>query len=206
MSSDSPATAASNPWLDASYHVLDGYLRANGALLRALGVSGASPSPTRGEAERSHAAIEPAATDWTVERSAETVAELGVGDWVRFEKTVDPSDVSAFAGASGDTNRLHLDESFAEETLFDGRIVHGTLVAGTISAALARFPGVTIYLSQDLAFEEPVRVGERVAAEAEIVEALGDDRYRVHTTVHDEDGESVIDGEAIVLIRDAPEE
>jgi acyl dehydratase len=140
---------------------------------------------------------------WHVE--LDTGEELTVGDTVEFSKTISDADVRRFAVSSGDTNPLHLDEEFAEQTRFKGRIAHGTLVGGLISAALARLPGLTIYLSQDLEFHGPVRIGDRVTAECEIVEDLGHDQYRLTTTVSDGE-EIVIDGEAVVLIDERPDE
>ena len=113
-------------------------------------------------------------------------------------------DVTAFAAASGDTNPLHLDDVFASQTRFRGRIAHGTLIGGLISAALARLPGLTIYLSQDLEFHNPVRVGDRLTAICEIVEDLGDDQYRLTTRVLDGE-DAVIDGEAVVLVDELPD-
>lgn len=141
---------------------------------------------------------------WLLERSTDEHDRLGPGDYVRFTKRVTATDVSAFAGASGDTNRLHLEDEFAAETMFDRRIAHGTLVAGAISAALARFPGVTIYLSQDLEFLAPVEVGTTVTAACEIVERVDTEQYRVQTTVSDEDDTVVIDGGAVVMITELP--
>jgi acyl dehydratase len=142
---------------------------------------------------------------WSMERSVETDEALGVGDVVRFTKQVTDEDVRTFAEISGDTNRLHLDEEFATETRFGRRIVHGTLASGLISSALARLPGMTVYLSQDLRFLKPVDVGSELTAVVEIVEDLGDDRYRLDTTVETADGTAVIDGEAVVLIDPAPD-
>lgn len=134
---------------------------------------------------------------WEVTR--DTSDPLAVGDSLRFSKPLTEADVAAFARASGDTNPLHLDEAFAERTRFDGRVVHGVLVAGVVSAAVARLAEGVIYVSQDLAFRAPVHVGDRVTATIEVVEALGDDRYRLRTTV--DDGETtVVDGEAVVLV------
>jgi acyl dehydratase len=131
---------------------------------------------------------------------------ITVGDVVSFEKTIDEDDVRAFARASGDTNRLHLDDAFAAETRFGGRIAHGTLVSGLISAALARLPGLTIYLGQDLEFQGPVKIGDRISAKVEVLEDLGNRQYRLSTVVHDESvDEPVVDGEAVVLIDDLPE-
>jgi acyl dehydratase len=144
--------------------------------------------------------------DWVFERSVDDAGEIAVGDTVRFERTIDDGDVRAFAAASGDTNRLHLDEQFAARTRFRGRIAHGTLGSGLVSAALARLPGLTVYLSQDLEFNAPIHVGDRVSATVEVLEDLGSRRFRLSTVVYDETEENVIiDGEAVVLIDDLPD-
>ena len=130
---------------------------------------------------------------------------VGVGDVVRFSKEFSEVDVRGFAESSGDTNRLHLDGTFAADTRFGGRIVHGVLATGLISAALARLPGLTIYLSQDLRFMRPVRIGEPATAVCRVCEDMGGDRYRLDVTVYDGDGERAIDGEAVVLMDDLPE-
>ncbi|MBZ6496377.1 MaoC family dehydratase [Natrinema longum] len=203
---------AAEQWSSISKHVVNSYVEANNALLAAMGFS-----PSVGDASAPHLevdsttptpAVEIAFGDetWVMERSADDYDSLGVGDYVRFRKPITDADVTAFAQVSGDTNRLHLESEFADATRFEGRIAHGTLVAGTISAALARFPGVTVYLSQDLEFAAPVRIGEYVTAECEIVESLGGDQYRLQTIVSDEDGETVIDGEAVVMIDELPAE
>ncbi|MDF9745883.1 MaoC family dehydratase [Natrinema salsiterrestre] len=145
--------------------------------------------------------------DWQFDRTVDDPDRISVGDTVTFEKALTDEDVRAFAAVSGDTNRLHLDEDFASDTRFGERIVHGTLVSGLISSALARLPGLTIYLSQDLEFSGPVGIGDRVSARVEIVEDLGNDQYRLETVVRDEDDDAtVIDGEAVVLIDDMPDE
>jgi len=145
--------------------------------------------------------------DWQFDRTVDDPDYISVGDTVTFEKTLSDEDIRAFAAVSGDTNRLHLDEEFASETRFGERIVHGTLVSGLISAALARLPGLTIYLSQDLEFSGPVGIGDSVSARVEVVESLGNDQYRLETLVRDEDDDTtVINGEAVVLIDDLPAE
>jgi len=144
--------------------------------------------------------------DWISRRSVDSREEITVGDVVEFTKTLSDEDVHEFAEAGGDTNRLHLDDEFAEKTRFGGRIVHGTLVSALVSAALARLPGVTIYVSQDLEFRRPVGIGDRITAVVKVVEDLGDGRYRLSTVVEDADGENVIiDGEAVVFIESLPE-
>jgi acyl dehydratase len=130
---------------------------------------------------------------------------VSVGDRVTFEKTLSEQDVRTFAAASGDTNRLHLDSEYAEGTRFGRRIVHGTLVSGLISAALARLPGVSIYVSQDLSFLAPVDIGDRVRAVCEIVDSLDSNKYTLTTDVFDEDDTQVVEGQAVVLVDELPE-
>ncbi|MDS0260353.1 MaoC family dehydratase [Haloarcula sp. S1CR25-12] len=174
---------------------------ANRAAFAAFGVQSDDDLPT--PAER----IEPDEDlpEWHVTISEDHPDSLGVGDRIEFTKTISDNDVRQFAAASGDTNPLHLDDEFAEQTRFRGRIAHGTLVGSLISAALARLPGLTIYLSQDLEFHNPVRIGDRLTAECEIVEDLGDEQYRLTTRVR-EDDTVVIDGEAVVLIDELPDD
>ncbi|EMA41414.1 MaoC family dehydratase [Halococcus hamelinensis] len=192
--------AVSDAWFRLWSDLFTSTLEANRAAIGAFERSTAT-TPRLDPAVPEVAYREP---DWVVERSVDSAADLAVGDWVRFTKRITDEEVRAFARISGDTNRLHLDEGFAEDTRFEGRIAHGTLLSGLISAALARLPGLTIYLSQELEFRHPVRIGETVTGNCEVTESLGGDRYRVETTLHNEDGEVIIAGEAVVLIDDLP--
>lgn len=144
--------------------------------------------------------------DWSFEYHGEDETRVSVGDVAIFEKGLSESDVESFAEATGDTNRLHLEESYAVATRFGRRIVHGVLGVGLISAALARLPGLTIYIAQEISFRGPVGVGERATARCEIVEHLGGSKFRVETTVLDESDEPVLEGEAVVLVDELPPE
>lgn len=188
-------------WSRTSSRMFTSAMEANRAALAAFG-------PSTGDDARTEKRIGPATNlpEWEVELYA-TGDGLDVGDHVRFTKTLTDEDVSRFAAATGDTNPLHLDREWAEETRFDGRIVHGTLASGLISAALARLPGSVVYLSQDVEFQAPVRRGDRLTADVEVVEDLGDDRFRLRTRVlrEAEHEETIIDGEAVVLIDELPD-
>jgi acyl dehydratase len=185
---------------------------ANRAAFAAFGVqsdeddseSTSEPSQSTSLSTRDRIEADEDLPEWSVELTAEDRSELGVGDRVEFTKTISEDDVESFAAASGDTNPLHLDDEYATDTRFRGRIAHGTLVGGLISAALARLPGLVVYLSQDLEFHNPVRMGDRPTAECEIVEDLGNDQFRLTTTIYVGE-DTVIDGEAVVLIDDQPE-
>ena len=196
-----PMTDIVDSWSDASTHAINSYVAANRLMLAGFGLASTDETeqPASSISEPSSQSIE-----WTMNRSADHRDDLGVGDYVTFTKPINDADVSAFAEASGDTNRLHLDDAFATETRFGHRIAHGTLVGGLISAALARLPGLTIYLSETLEFKGPAFIGSTLTAQCEIVEDLGQERYRLTTRVTDQDGDELIDGEAVVLIDDPP--
>lgn len=177
---------------------MESALEANRAFTATFG--GSTPSDGDGKAAAPIAETEYKDPQWSFDRSVDTFDKLGVGETVSFTKRVSDEDVEDFARVSGDTNRLHLDDGFAEQTRFGGRIVHGTLLSGLISAALARLPGLTIYLSQDLEFRRPVEIGTTLTADCEIIEDLGGGKFRLDTRVSDEVGETIIEGEAVVLI------
>ncbi len=134
--------------------------------------------------------------------SQDHVALLTVGMTGKLSRTYRESDVTVFASITGDTNPAHLDEAFANESVFHGRIVHGFLTASLISAVLGTiFPGPgTIYLSQDLRFRRPVRFGDTITATVEVVEVLAyGSRVRLNTTCTNQRDEVVIDGSALVI-------
>jgi 3-hydroxybutyryl-CoA dehydratase len=132
-----------------------------------------------------------------------TFEELAVGQTAEFSKTVTEADVVLFAGVTGDFNPAHVDAVAAERGRFGGRIAHGMLGAGLISAVLGmRLPGPgTIYLSQSLRFVRPVRIGDTVTARVEILELIeGKRRVRLATRCLNQDEELVLDGEALVWL------
>ena len=89
-----------------------------------------------------------------------------------LQKTISESDVYQFAGITGDFNPVHVNSEFANQTIFKERVVHGILTAGFISAVLGmKLPGADpIYLSQKVDFKAPVKIGDTVTAEVEVLE------------------------------------
>jgi 3-hydroxybutyryl-CoA dehydratase len=134
------------------------------------------------------------------------IDEITEGMTAVFSKTVTEADIVLFAGVTGDTNPVHLDEEFAKPTLFKGRIAHGMLTAGFISAVFGtKLPGPgCIYLSQSLKFKAPVRIGDTVVAR---VTATTVDREKGRvtfaTTAH-VGSTLVMDGEAQLLVPKRP--
>ena len=129
------------------------------------------------------------------------IEDLEIGMVRRLQKTVTDHDIALFAEISTDHNPVHLDEAYAQDTIFQGRIAHGMLTAGLISAVIGeQLPGHgTVYLGQSLRFMAPVRPGDLVTAEVTVTEidpakrrVTLETRCTVGTTV-------VIKGEALVL-------
>jgi len=129
-----------------------------------------------------------------------TFEQLNVGDRGQFSKTVTDADIYLFAGVTGDLNPAHIDEEYARGTFFKTRIAHGMLSAGFISAVIGtRLPGPgTVYMRQTLDFLAPVRIGDTVTATVEVVEKLEKQRVRLKTTCTNQEGVTVLDGEALV--------
>ena len=94
------------------------------------------------------------------------IEDLEIGMSRSVSKTIGDKEIEMFAELSTDHNPVQMDEEYAQETIFQGRIAHGMLTAGLISAVIGeQLPGHgTVYLKQDLRFMAPVRPGDRVAA------------------------------------------
>ncbi|HEY9348623.1 MAG TPA: MaoC family dehydratase [Inquilinus sp.] len=128
--------------------------------------------------------------------------DLAVGMSANFGKTVTEADILMFSGVSGDTNPVHLNQVYAEGTRFRGRISHGLLSAGFISAVIGtRLPGPgSIYVSQTLQFKAPVRPGDTVTARVSVA-GMMPERNRVVLQTRCYVGDRlVIDGEAVILV------
>ncbi|MDD1777512.1 MAG: hypothetical protein LUQ65_05030, partial [Candidatus Helarchaeota archaeon] len=63
-----------------------------------------------------------------------TYDSIKVGEKAVFTKTITEADDYLFAGITGDFNPMHVDEAYASQTQFKGRIAHGVLSAGLISS------------------------------------------------------------------------
>ncbi len=129
--------------------------------------------------------------------------ELQIGQAAEFAKTVTEADVVLYAGITGDLNPAHINQVEAEKSRFGGRIAHGMLSAGLISAVLGtRLPGPgTIYLEQTLRFTRPVRIGDTVTARVEVIELIERrQRVRLTTSCTNQNGEVVLEGEALVML------
>ena len=145
---------------------------------------------------------EPTVVDPISELSGYFFEELELGMTAAYARTIGPADLVMFAGISGDTNPMHLNEEYAAATMFEGTIAHGFLCSSFISTVIGtRLPGPgCVYVSQSLKFKAPVRPGDTVTARAKIVELdTGRNRAKLRTTCM-VGSTVVIDGEAVVLV------
>ncbi len=128
--------------------------------------------------------------------------EFEVGMSASYAKTITDADIVLFAGISGDINPVHLNQEFAADTMFAGRIAHGLLTASFISTVLGvMLPGPGgIYLRQDLNFKAPVRAGETVTARVTIKELVPEKRRVILDTVCTVGDTVVLDGTAHVYV------
>ena len=123
-----------------------------------------------------------------------------VGDRAEYVRTVTEADVVDFARVSGDDNALHLDEAFAATTRFGGRVAHGALSFGFLAASQTRLVGTgIIWLNASVRFTAPVRIGDTVVTETEIVEIVADKQVlHVRCTARTAAGVTVMEGDSVV--------
>lgn len=129
------------------------------------------------------------------------IEDIEVGMVRSLQKIVTDQDIEMFAEVSTDRNPVHLDDQYAQDTIFEGRIAHGMLTAGLISAVIGeQLPGHgTVYLGQTLKFMAPVRPGDMVVAEVEVL-SIDYSRRRVQLKTEARVGDTVVlKGEATVL-------
>ena len=129
------------------------------------------------------------------------IEDIEIGMIRSLRKVVTDRDIEMFAEVSTDRNPVHLDDDYANDTMFEGRIAHGMLTAGLISAVIGeQLPGHgTVYLGQTLKFLAPVRPGDMVNAVVTVTD-MDIPKRRVTMETHCEiNGKKVLKGEAVVM-------
>jgi 3-hydroxybutyryl-CoA dehydratase len=141
----------------------------------------------------------------TAEMAMPALESLSVGQSAELSRKVTAREIELFAEATGDMNPVHLDEEAASRSRFGGRIAHGMLTAGLVSAAIAtKLPGPgSVYMGQTLRFTRPVRIDDTVTVKLEVLEIIAAKRrVRLATVCTNQNGETVLDGEATVMVPD----
>jgi len=141
------------------------------------------------------------------EKDVSILDKLGVdiGYKTTHVKTITENDIELFAEVSGDFNPVHVSEEYAKKTFFGGRIAHGVIPIGLLSAAMAKLPGLVIFLSQSVRFLKPVRIGDTITAIAEVIDTRRDKGIvTLKNTCINQNGETVVEGEATCRLYEAP--
>ena len=129
--------------------------------------------------------------------TGKSIDEMKLGDSAQIVKPITEGDIELFARATGDFNPVHLDPAYAEKTMFKGRIAHGLLSVGFFSTILGNIlPGHgTIYLSQEVKFLAPVRIGDTITAKVDLLELIPEkNRAKFRTSCVNQNGKLVVDG------------
>src|SRR5919197_1862425 len=128
-----------------------------------------------------------------------------VGEVATRTRTVRERDIELFTELTGDRNPLHYDRELASGSRFGGIIVQGGVTSGLLNAVVAEdLPGPgSVFLHVDWDFKAPVRPGDEITAEVEVLEARDDKPLtKLRTTITNQDGEIVLDGSALVWTED----
>ena len=126
---------------------------------------------------------------------------MQIGQTARRTRTVRRRDIELFTEITGDRNPPHYDEAAATASRFGGIIVQGGVTSGLLNALVAEdLPGPgSVFLHVDWNFRAPVRPGDEITAEAEVIDARADKPiYTLRTTITNQDGTVVLDGTALV--------
>ncbi|HEX4521705.1 MAG TPA: MaoC family dehydratase [Gaiellaceae bacterium] len=126
---------------------------------------------------------------------------MQVGDKAQRSRTISARDIELFTELTGDRNPLHYDAEVAERSRFGGIIVQGGVTSGLLNAVVAEdLPGPgSVFLHVDWSFRAPVRPGDTITAEVEVLEVRDDKPITtLRTTISTEDGTVVLEGTALV--------
>jgi acyl dehydratase len=130
-----------------------------------------------------------------------TLLRMKIGDQARRTRTVTARDIELFTELTGDRNPLHYEEAAANASRFGGIIVQGGVTTGLLNAVVAEdLPGPgSVFLHVEWDFKAPVRPGDEITAEVEVLEAREDKPItKLRTTITNQEGVVVLDGEALV--------
>jgi acyl dehydratase len=119
----------------------------------------------------------------------------------RRSRRITARDIELFTELTGDRNPLHYDEEAAGKSRFGGLIVQGGVTSGLLNAVVAEdLPGPgSVFLHVDWSFKAPVRPGDEITAEVEVLEARTDKPLtRLRTTIVNQESVVVLDGTALV--------
>ena len=126
---------------------------------------------------------------------------MNVGDTARRTRKVTAHDIELFTELTGDRNPIHYDAAAAAATRFGGIVVQGGVTSGLLNAVVAEeLPGPgSVFLHTDWSYRAPVRPGDTITAEVEVLDLRADKPItRLRTAITNQDGTVVLEGSALV--------
>lgn len=123
-----------------------------------------------------------------------------VGDQAQRSRTISSTDIERFTDLSGDRNPLHYDEAAAQRSRFGEIVVQGGVTTAILNAVVAEdLPGPgTVFLHVDWSFRAPVRPGDTITGEVEVLEVRDDKPItRLRATVTRDDGVTAVEGTSL---------
>lgn len=134
--------------------------------------------------------------------ASKTIKQIKLNDSASYTRTITDAMVILFAGVSGDDNPVHVNDTYAKNSMFKERIAHGALISSLFSKVLGtELPGEgCIYLQQSSKFVAPVKIGDTITATVTVKEIIEErNRVKLETIATNQDGVQVVVGEALVM-------
>lgn len=131
--------------------------------------------------------------------------EITIGDTEKFTEKIHENLLDAFSTISGDYNPLHMDENYAKQSKFQGRVCHGMLLASFFSKLVGMYmPGKNaLYFSQTLNFLSPCFVNDEIVIQGQVIDkSYSTKMITLKTTISNQHGKCIVDGIAKVIVRD----
>ena len=135
-------------------------------------------------------------------REEKRLADIEIGQKATFVKTISESDISIFAGLTGDFNRIHVDAEYARTTRYGRRVAHGLLTASLVQPCLSEIttPG-GVSLNYNFNMKAPVFLGDTVTASAEVLQKREDKPLvTLKVLCTKQDGTICIEGTALIYM------
>jgi 3-hydroxybutyryl-CoA dehydratase len=131
---------------------------------------------------------------------------MKLNETFEYQFSFSQEDVDNFAKVTGDDNPIHIDEEYAQKSIFKKRIVHGFLSGSVFSKVFGTmWPGNgTIYLNQKMSFVKPMYTDEEYVATFEVIDVLPKNMFLINTTITNRNNESTIEGEALIKYKNRP--
>lgn len=123
-----------------------------------------------------------------------------VGETARRSRTVTSEDIRRFTDLSGDRNPIHYDEELARASRFGQIVVQGGVTSAILNAVVAEeLPGPgTVFLNVNWDFRAPVRPGDTITGQVEVLEVREDKPItRLRTDIVRDDGVTALEGTAL---------